>query len=520
MKSSPRRGAVVWILLAQLAAAPILTDHSAAGNPTAAAPAAPISALAGPHLSVTAHSIGIGGSALRYTATAGVEQIEDDGGKIQADMFFVAYVRQNVPEQGKRPITFVFNGGPGASSTVLHLDAVGPKRVRLADSGAPLPPPPEWVDNPSTWLGFTDLVFIDAVGTGFSSATPNVPSSTFYQVDGDARSFAKFIRFYLTANNREASPKFIAGESYGGTRAVILARLLERDFGITLNGIILISPVIDFETLNTQFRDPGRSTDLAYALDVPTYTATAWYHKKLGEALQANLQGVLREVEQWSITEYLPALIRGDALPEEAQGRIARALSQYTGVSEAVIRANHLRLLPSVFRRELLQDRQLQVSALDGRIVFDPRAASQFTTDAIVSPLGPVFDDYAKRELGYHTDLTYETLSSRVGREWDWGPGGATGFLSVTDDLRQAMRRNGALKVLIARGLYDLTVPYYGTDYALNQLQLGMVLRGNITSTYYASGHMVYTSQVELEKLTADVSAFVANALTAVHARP
>lgn len=520
MRWSTRRGAIVWILLIQLAAAPILIGHPAAGNSTGAAPAALVTAPAGPRLSVTAHSINIGGSALRYTATAGVEQIKDDAGKVQADMFFVAYTKQNVPDRGKRPITFVFNGGPGASSVVLHLDAVGPKRVRLADSGQPLPAPPEWVDNPSTWLGFTDLVFIDAVGTGFSSATPNVPAGTFYQVDGDARSFAKFIRLYLTANNREASPKLIAGESYGGTRAVILARLLESDFGITLNGVILISPVIDFETLNTQFRNPGRSTDLAYALDVPTYAATAWYHKRLSAALQANLQGVLREVEPWSINEYLPALIQGDALPEEAQARIARALSQYTGVSEAVIRANHLRLLPSAFRRELLQDRQLQVGALDGRIAFDPRAASQFTTDAIVSPLGPVFNDYARRELGYHTDLTYETLSSRVGREWDWGPGGATGFLNVTDDLRQAMQRNGAMKVLVARGFYDLTVPYYGTDYALNQLQLGAALRGNITRTYYGSGHMVYTSQAEMEKLTADVSAFVADALATVPARP
>lgn len=520
MNWATRRGAIVWILLVQLAAAPILTAPPAAGNPPGAAPAALITVPAGPRPSVTAHSISIGGSALRYTATAGVEQIKDDAGQVQADMFFVAYTRQNVPDQGKRPITFAFNGGPGASSVVLHLDAMGPKRVRLADSGAPLPPPPHWVDNPSTWLTFTDLVFIDAVGTGFSSATPPVPPRAFYQEDGDARSFAKFIRVYLTANNRGASPKFIAGESYGGTRAVILARLLESDFGITLNGMILISPVIDFETLNTQFRTPGRGTDLAYALDVPTYAATAWYHKRLSAALQTNLQGMLREVEQWSINDYLPALIRGDALPEEAQARIVATLSDYTGVSEAVIRANHLRLLPSVFRRELLQDRQLQVSALDGRIVFDPHAASQFTTDAIVSPLGPVFEDYARSELGYHTDLPYETLSGRVGREWDWGPGGATGFFNVTDDLRRAMQRNGTMKVLIARGFYDLTVPYYGTDYALNQLQLGAALRGNITRTYYGSGHMVYTTQAELEKFTADVSAFVTDALAPVHARP
>ncbi|HXX39458.1 MAG TPA: alpha/beta hydrolase fold domain-containing protein [bacterium] len=511
MTRAGARRLIVWILVSQLAAAPALAAQLPAGTP--------VSETA-PHLAVTAQSINIGGHVLRYTATAGDEVLRDDTGKAQAEMFFVAYTEQNVPDETKRPLTFAFNGGPGASSVLLNLGALGPKYVRLSDDGRPLSPTARWVDNPSTWLGFTDLVFIDAVGTGFSRAAPGVPDATFYRPDGDARSFAQFIGLYVTTNRRDASPKFVAGESYGGTRAIILARLLQNTGTTSLNGLILISPVIDFETLNTQFRNPSRSTDLAYALDIPTYAATAWYHKKLGPGLPADLESVVREAERWSITEYLPALVEGDALTEGARDGIARTLSQYTGVPEAVILAHQLRLLPGTFRQELLRDRQLEVSGSDGRIVFDPRAASLFTTDALLKPLGSVFERYAQDELGYRANGAYEALSGKVGRAWDWSVGGVTGFLNVAGDLQQSLQQNANMRVLVTLGYYDLTVPYAGTDYALNHLQLDPATQGHVISRYYESGHMIYTSQAVLEKFTADASAFVADALSAARPRP
>jgi len=510
------RRALLGLALALLVAAPVLAQAQPGDAPPSTGAPAQAAAPSGPRLSSTAHSINLDGGALHYTATAGVQPLRDAGGKIAADMFFVAYTKQGVPDPSKRPIAFVFNGGPGASSVLLHLGAVGPKRIRLADNGTLVSAPPEWVDNTHTWLAFTDLVLIDAIGTGFSRAAPAVPAVQFYQVKGDASSFAQFIRLYLAANNRQRSPTLLAGESYGGTRAVILARLLQRDFGIAVKGLILISPVIDFETLNAQYGNPARSTDLAFALDVPSYAATAWHYHKLRPELQANFQGLLREVERWSINEYLPALVQGDALPEDEQARIAGALSQYAGIPETVVRANHLRLLPSAFRRELLRDRQLELGQMDGRIAYDPRAARGFGTEAVAAAFGTVFTDYARSELRYRADQPYDALSETVVRSWDWGANGPSGVLNVLDDLRQAMRQDPAMKVLVARGYYDLDVPFYGTDYALNQLHLGAALDANVTRTYYDSGHMVYTSEATLAQLTADARVLVAGAAAAV----
>lgn len=492
------RRAICGVVVFLLAVAPVLAQE----HPSPAAPA-----TAG--VSVTEHAISVGGTTLEYTASAGLEPVADDAGKVLASMFYVAYTAGGVEDASTRPVTFVFNGGPGAASVILHLDAVGPKRVQLAANDMPAGSQSAWIDNQSTWLKFTDLVVIDAIGTGYSRAAPGVPATQFYQVNGDALSFARFIRTYLAANHRERSPKFIAGESYGGTRGAVLAYLLPHQFGITLNGLILISPVLDFGTLNSQYGNPDRSSDLAFALDVPTYAATAAYHKKLRPDLETDLPRLLHEVEQWSTNEYLPALVRGDALPAEAQARIAATLSDYAGISAAFIRAHHLRLLPLEFRRELLGDQHLELGVMDGRIASDPHAAG---TDAAVGSLGPIFRDYAQRELAYGTDEPYVTLSGTVERQWDWRSSGLGGALNVTDDLRQAMELNPALKVLVARGYYDLDVPYYGTEYALNQLRLSPALSANLTRAYYETGHMVYTSEPALAKLAADAAALVASA--------
>jgi carboxypeptidase C (cathepsin A) len=502
---------LIIALLSRLAIGPVSAQEPPGSQPAPTSPAAAAAVHAGARTSVTEHQITIGGHILEYVATAGLQQVKDGGGALLADMFYVAYTMSGVQDESGRPITFVFNGGPGSSSIWLHLGAVGPKRVRLAEDGGAPGATPRWVDNEFTWLPFTDLVVIDAVGTGFSRAAPGVPATRFYEVKEDAWSFAEFIRLYLTAHDRSLSPKFVAGESYGGTRAAILVRLLQDDFGVTLNGLILVSPVLNFETLNTQSNDPNRSTDLAAALDVPSYAATAWYYKKLAPDLQTNLQALLREVEQWSIDEYLPALLHGDALPQDEQIRTARALSRYTGIAEAVIRASHLRLMPNDFRRELLRDRQLEVGLMDGRMAFDPHRRAGSTGETRRAFL-TVFNDYARTELKYQADRPYEVVSGRIEEAWNWGPGGLAGFLNVTDDLRQALRRNNSMRILVARGYYDLDVPYFGTEYALNQLRLGP-RQANLTRTYYESGHMVYTSGPMREKLESDVSVFVKDAL-------
>jgi carboxypeptidase C (cathepsin A) len=503
----------VLILFQVVAAGPALAQRpTPGGTPAAEAPAPPP-----PAPSVTDHSIQLGGATLDYTATAGFEQIRDDNGQAQANMFYVAYTKKGELDPAKRPVTFVFNGGPGSAAIWLHLGAVGPKRVLLADDGMPLSPPPQWVDNESTWLDVTDLVCIDPVGTGFSQAAPGVDANKFYEVRQDARSIAEFIRLYVTANHRWLSPKLIAGESYGGTRAPLVARLLQTDYGTDVSGLVLISPVIDFETFSAQLR--GHGTDLAYAVSVPSYATTAWYHKKLAPDLQADFQGLVRQVEEWSIQTYLPALVQGDALPPDDQATIARQLSRYTGISESFIKLNRLRMTPSDFRRELLRDQGLEISQYDTRFTFSSGRGGQYL-DALMPPFTSAFNDYVRSELKFQSDRQYVALSDRANGAWNWGPGGLTGFLNVTDELAAAMKQSPAMKVLVARGYYDLDVPYFGTDYALNQLGLAPELRANVTRAFYESGHTLYTPRAGREKLKADVAVFITGLATARASNP
>lgn len=359
----------------------------------------------------------------------------------------------------------------------------------------------------------TDLVCIDAIGTGFSRATPGVDPARFYEVRQDAWSFAEFIRLYLTSHKRWLSPKFVAGESYGGTRGALLARMLQTDFGVDLNGLLLISPVLDVGTINTQMS--SRSTDLAFALNVPTYAATAWYHRKLSPDMQTDLQRLVREAGQWSVNQYLPALVQGNALAEEAQARVAGELSRYTGISERFIQAHDLRLLPGDFREQLLDDQQLHVSRTDGRFALTGDNRADYV-DQIISQFVTVMNDYVRTDLGFETDRHYEPVSDEVEEAWDWGPGGLAGFLDVSDDLSKAMQRNRSMKVLVILGYYDLDVPYFGTEYALNRLELEPELRANLTRSYYETGHVVYVSERGLAQLKADISSFMKSAVATV----
>jgi carboxypeptidase C (cathepsin A) len=462
---------------------------------------------------VTHHSMTINGETLEYTATADYMPLTSDEGVVQAQMFYIAYVRDGVADRSQRPITFLFNGGPGSSSIWLHMGCAGPKRVVLSEAGAPLPPPPRYEDNPFTWLDITDLVFIDPIGTGYSRTMPNVDIGQYYSMDGDVQSVAEFIRLYITENDRWLSPKFVAGESYGGIRGAALARLMQGEIGtdtsVILNGLVFLSPAFDYAPLMAT-----QSNNFPYALSVPTYFTTALYHNKISIVDPEQLPGILAELERWVIADYLPALFRGDSLPQGERGEIASTLSAYTGLSESYILSKNLRVGVDDFREELLGDEQLFLALTDARYVFGwefDTGAMQYA-DVIQPTFAAALNDYMINDLGYRTDRVYVVLSIEADERWQFGDP-LMGFPNVLAELSEVMKMNPFLKVLVGRGYYDLDVPYYGTEYCLRQLQLSPDLTANITREYYESGHMVYTDNQALEKFKADVARFMANAI-------
>jgi carboxypeptidase C (cathepsin A) len=464
-----------------------------------------------PKPSVTHHSIEINGKKLDYTATAGYIHLKDESGKSRADMFFVAYTKDNGEDKARRPITFAFNGGPGASSVFLHLGALGPKRAFLGDEKA-LPPPYQLVPNEYSWLPFTDLVFIDPVGTGYSRPASGVEAKQFYGVKGDIRSVGEFIRIYLTRYQRWLSPKFIAGESYGTTRAAGLSGYLQNKLGINLNGILLISEVLNFQTI---IFSPGN--DLPYVLYLPPYTLAAWYHRKLSPELQGDLSKTREEVEQFALNEYTLALAKGDGLSDGEKNRMIQKLSDYTGLPKTYIKNSNLRISTDAFAKELLRNENRRMGLLDSRITASYKI-HEFVEDPsvfmVTGPLVATWNDYVRNELRFETEIPYGILSTKVNEEWNWGSGtGGLGYLDVAKILHQAMSENKFLKVFIASGYYDLDTSYFATKYTVNHLGLDPSLRNNITLAYYDAGHQMYTHLPSLKKLTADVSGFFRKAL-------
>ncbi len=456
----------------------------------------------------TRHSILIDGKTLKYVATAGFLPLKDDSGKLQAKMFFIAYRKESSGEDNSRPLTFAFNGGPGASSVWLHLGALGPKRVLLGRDGTTLPESDKLVDNEYTWLDFTDLVFVDPVGTGYSRAAKGTDAHDFYSVEGDIHSDARFIREYITRYNRWMSPKYIAGESYGTTRAAGLADYLQIEMGINLKGLVLLSSVLNFQTIEYH-----SGNDAPYALALPSLTATAFYHKKLPERLQADFEKTIHEVQQWAAGDYLVALEKGDALSGEEREAIAAKLSEYTGLPESYIKTSNLRIATYRFIKELLKDRNVALGLLDSRVKsydisplsdyerFDP--AMFLVTGPFVAP----FNDYIRNELNYRSAIPYEFLSMEVNRAWKWDIGGQ-GYVNVTGRLAEAMTLNPHLRVLAASGYYDLTTPFGSQEYTFDHLGINPNLRGNLKEILYPSGHQIYNDVPSLKKLKNDVAGF------------
>jgi carboxypeptidase C (cathepsin A) len=456
-------------------------------------------------LVVTQHTITVAGRQLAYTATAGYMPIADEAGKLQARIFFVSYVRQDSGAQPLRPLTFAFNGGPGASSMWLHL-GVGPRRVVLPADGTELPRSTVLADNQATWLAFTDLVFIDPVGTGYSRAAEGVDAQQFYDVVRDIDVAAGFVRRYVTRYQRWLSPKFIAGESYGTTRAAALVNRLQDTAGINVNGTMLVSSVLDFQTI--AFESPN---DLPYVLVLPSYAATVWYHDKL----PGSLPDLVREAEQWAMTDYLVALAKGDAIPDAERARIAERLARYTGLDQDELQRRRLRVGPLRFGKQLLREAGRVVGRFDSRVTAaDASRSSEYAESdpsffLVTGPLVEALNDYLRTELQYRSDLRYEYLSREATRAWKWRPGGAQGYLYVADELAEAMSRDHRLHAFVAAGYYDLATPYLAQKYTVEHMELDPGLRRNLTFVGYPSGHQIYTDPASAEKLRMDVEKFV-----------
>jgi carboxypeptidase C (cathepsin A) len=464
---------------------------------------------------VTHHQVTLDGKPLKYTATAGRLPIKSGDGRIDAEMFFVAYTLDG-QEADKRPLTFCFNGGPGSASVWLHMGSVGPKQVVLQSNGFMPAAPYRMSDNPNSLLDRSDLVFVDAIGTGFSRAASGEANKKFLAVKGDIEAFGEFIRLYLTRNDRWPSPLFILGESYGTTRAAGIANYLG-DHGISFNGITLLSTAMDFGTLEWT-----KNNDVPYILLVPSFTMIAAYHKRLAPDLMQDLAKTRQEAERWAANDYMLALAKGDSLTPEERQKIIDQYARYTGLDRKLIDNANLRIDVGEFTHNLLLDQKLRVGRLDGRFTGpDPEGLldTRFydpTGSAIVPPYTAVFNNYVRTELGYKVDMPYRVFAYEEPefRKWEWGSADQ-GFPNTAPGLRAALVKNPYLKVLVMEGYYDLATPYAAANYSIDHLDLGPDYRKNVSFATYESGHMVYIESGSHAKMKRDLVEFMERSLVA-----
>jgi carboxypeptidase C (cathepsin A) len=502
-----------------------------------------------PPLSVTSHSLTLGGNALKYHVTAGYIVLKEeegkplikqpgqkllaepkpdaksenepsktkDGLKPKAKVFFVAYTLDDAGDLGRRPLTFAFNGGPGSSSVWLHMASVAPRRANLTDEGEAPPPPYQLTDNESTWLDRTDLVFIDPVSTGYSRPVAKEDPSQYHGLKEDIASVGDFIRLYTTRNARWLSPKFILGESYGTTRAAGLSDYLQSRYGFYLNGIILVSSALNFQALNftPQNNEP-------YIQFLPSYAASAWYHKKLPTDLQAkSLTEIVAAARIFAANDYASALARGDQLSAADKQRLAGELSRFTGLSAGDILQWKLRIKDTQFFTHLLRAEGRMLGRLDARFSgFRYEPGTDVTgyqdweydpsDEAVSGPLGAAFNDYVRRELQFESDIPYE-LSTDV-EPWNFGDA-SNGHPNTAEDLRKAMTRNPYLKIWVTCSYYDLATPFFGAENVVASMNLEPAIRASLRFSYYESGHMLYIHKPSRVKFKADFEAFLKDAI-------
>lgn len=470
------------------------------------------------NLVTSKHSIRIGGRTVKYTVTAGTmvlkeettdREKEAEGERPRAQIFFVAYTKDGVNDTSKRPLTFSFNGGPGSSSVWLHLGVLGPRRVIMKNDGELPKPPYKLTDNEFSILDETDLVFIDPMNTGYSRPVAGEKPKEWHGFKKDIESVGDFIRLYSTRYNRWLSPKFLIGESYGTTRASGLSGYLQERHGMYLNGLMLVSAVLDFTTI-----DFNVNNDLPFIMFLPGYTATAWYHDVLKPHRQ--LQEWLKEAEEFALGDYTNALLKGDSLTKEERAQIVKKVSYFTGISEQFIERSNLRINDQHYFKELLRERGLTVGRLDSRLIgrdrlgvtehaeYDPLITN------IMGPYTAAFYDYIRRELKFESDLPYEILSGFV-HPWSYREF-ENAYVNVAETLRAAMTYNPYLKVFVANGYYDLGTPYFATEYTFNHLGLDEDLRKNISMEYYDAGHMMYIHMPSLKQMKTDLSKFIKDA--------
>lgn len=462
--------------------------------------------------SVTEHSLVINGKEIKYKAYAGTLLFKDDKDATKGSFFYVAYIKEGDHENSKRPITFCFNGGPGSSSVWLHMGAFGPKRVFFQSEGFNQPPY-RYVDNEYSLLDQTDLVFIDPISTGYSRAAPNEESKQFHGVSEDIKSVAEFIRLYITRNNRWDSPKFLAGESYGTTRAAGLAGYLHDESHIYINGIILVSSVLNFQTINA---DQGN--DLPYILILPSYTAAAWTHQRLAPELQKDLAAALKQSEEFALNEYAWALMQGSLLNPERKKEIIQKIAYFTGISPEYVERANMRVCQGRFCKELLRDKGRVIGRFDSSVqgveydqcnAFVRRDPSW---DSVFGPFTATFNSYVFSDLNWKKDNQYVVIADVS--PWDYGRGGENKYLNVAGTLRDVMSKNPAVRVFVASGYNDLATPFFATAYTFNHLELDPSLRDHVSMKCYEGGHMMYTYLPSLKMLNEDISQFIQKTLT------
>jgi carboxypeptidase C (cathepsin A) len=501
---------LIWILLTATATSLCAADVAPANSSATNTPPAKNDAATIPdatHKPVfTTNTVTIAGQRVKYAAETGMLPILKTDGTTSASVFYIAYTRLGETNTSARPVTFCFNGGPGSSSVWLHLGALGPRRVKMNPDGTLPPPPFGLVDNDYSILGASDLVFIDPVATGFSRAAKDEKDDAFFGDKADLDSVGEFIRLWTTRHERWLSPKFLCGESYGVFRAAGLADHLRSRYGMYLNGLILVSGVLDFATI---WNNAGN--DLPYPLYLPAYTAAAQFHKKLPPDLQDDLPKALAEARAFAKGEYSAALQQGDSLSADEHKKIAAELVRLTGLKPQVIEDNDLRIDEGVFRKQLLHDEGLILGAYDARITGrDDDAAAPYPdfdpSDAAVhGPFSAAINNYVRSELKFEDDLPYEIIAGV--QPWNYGV--RNSYASAGDKLASTMNQNPYMKILVLGGRCDLVCPIDTVHYALDHMALDAAYRTNITYAEFDAGHMMYINLPDLQKLQKDVENFL-----------